>query len=296
MTENCLKLKDFTTNQLFELLELTKKCKEGNYIDSLKGLIAINLFFEPSTRTQYSFIVAEEKLGMKVISFSPESSSLKKGETFYDTVRTFESLGADILIIRSKINEYYQQLNNVKVPILNAGDGVKDHPSQSLLDLYTIYEHFGYFKDLKIVIVGDISHSRVAHTNIEVMKRLGIKIYVSGPKEFQDGSAEYIEFEQAVKEMDVVMMLRIQYERHIEDININKEEYLQQFGLDMIKVRIMKKNSIIMHPAPVNRNVEISDEVVECDKSKIFTQMENGVYVRMAMILHSLGEDHVNIN
>jgi aspartate carbamoyltransferase catalytic subunit len=128
------------------------------------------------------------------------------------------------------------------------------------------------------------------------MKCLGIKIYVSGPKEFQDGSAKYIEFDQAIKEMDVVMMLRIQYERHSEDINIIEKEYLQQYGLDMAKVKIMKNNSIIMHPAPVNRNVEIGDDVVECEKSKIFTQMENGVYVRMAMILHSLGEDHVNIN
>jgi len=296
MTKNCLKLKDLTTEEIMKLLKVAITCKQGQYIDSLKGMIVANLFFEPSTRTHYSFNVAEEKLGMKVINFSSASSSIKKGESFYDTVKTFESLGVNALVIRSEINEYYNQLDKIKIPILNAGDGVKNHPSQSLLDIYTIYEHFGYFKGLNIVIVGDIEHSRVAHTNIEIMNRLGMNTYISGPKVFQDNSAKFIEFEDGIEKMDIVMMLRIQHERHHENMKLSQEEYHQKYGLNIDRVKKMKENSIIMHPAPVNRNVEISDEVMECDKSKIFTQMENGVYVRMAMILRSLGENYDSIN
>ena len=294
MKKDFVRLKDYSTDEIMELLSVAEECKKGGNIDRLKGLIVCNLFFEPSTRTQYSFNVAEEKLGMKVVCFSPAASSIIKGETFYDTVRTFESLGTNVLVIRSKIDEYYKQLEGIKVPIINAGDGVKDHPSQSMLDLYTIYEQFGYFEGLKIAIVGDVSHSRVAHTNIEIMNRLGMKTYISGPEFYQDGSAEFIEFDKAVEEMDIIMMLRIQHERHEEAMSMCKEEYHEKYGLTMDRVNKMKDNAIIMHPAPVNRNVEIADDVVECEKSRIFTQMENGVYVRMAMLLRVLGGKHDN--
>ena len=291
MNKNCFKLEDLTIDEINNILDLANKCSIGRYDNLLKNKIVINLFFEPSTRTQYSFNVAEERLGMKVINFNPESSSLNKGESFYDTIKTFESFKPDTLVIRSSINEYYKELiGKINVPILNAGDGIKDHPSQSLLDLYTIKEHFNKFDGLKIAIVGDIKHSRVAHSNIQIMERLNMDVYTSGPLEFKEDKYKYIEFDKAIKEMDVIMLLRVQHERHQESMKISKEEYLKQYGLTIDKVNLMKDNAIILHPAPFNRNVEIQDEVVECNKSRIFKQMENGVYIRMALLLRAMGE------
>ena len=148
----------------------------------------------------------------------------------------------------------------------------------------TIYEEFGFFKGLKCCIVGDISHSRVAHTNIEVMERLGMEVYISGPSQFNDNSAPFLPFDEAVKTCDVIMLLRVQFERHSEDMSITKEEYHARYGLTMERVNNMKENAIITHPAPFNRGVEISDEVVECEKSRIYKQMNNGVFVRMAVV------------
>ena len=291
---NCLRLKDLSVEEIYDLIRVASECENNKYDNVLKNKIVANLFFEPSTRTQYSFNVAEERLGMKVITFNPATSSLQKGESFYDTVKTFESFGIDALVIRERQDEYYKQLTTIRVPILNAGDGIKDHPSQSLLDLYTIYKQFKRFEGLKIVIVGDIKHSRVAHSNIEVMERLGMDVYVSGPAYFKEDCYKFIDYDKAIETMDIIMLLRIQHERHNEDIHLNKEEYHANFGLTSDKIKKMKEHAIIMHPAPFNRNVEIADDVVECSKSRIFEQMENGVYVRMAMLLRSLNNDNTN--
>ena len=202
--------------------------------------------------------------------------------------RTFESIGVDGVIIRSSVDEYYKELETIKIPIFNGGDGKSNHPTQSLLDLMTIYEEYGKFEGLKCCIVGDIVHSRVAHTNIEIMQRLGMEVYISGPEEFNDNSGKFIPFDQAVKEMDVIMLLRVQFERHQEQMSLSIEEYYKQYGLTQERVNQMKNNAIIMHPAPVNRGVEIADEVVECEKSRIFKQMTNGVYIRMAVISEAM--------
>ncbi len=282
---NILKLANLEIKEIEELLESATAFKSGKKKINYNGeKIIANLFFEPSTRTHYSFETAELKLGCKTIDFAPESSSMKKGETLYDTVKTFESLGVDAVVIRHREDEYYKQLNNIKIPILNGGDGTKDHPSQSLLDLYTIKEEFGHFEGLKVLIVGDIKHSRVAHSNIKVMERLGMKVYTSGPEEFKDEELEFVNFEEYLPQVDVVMLLRIQLERHNEKINIDAKSYNKKYGLNVENVSKMKEKAIIMHPAPFNRNVEISDDIVECSKSRIFKQIENGVFVRMAMI------------
>ena len=202
--------------------------------------------------------------------------------------KTFESFGVDGVVIRHREDEYYKQLENIKIPILNGGDGTKDHPSQSLLDLYTIKEEFGHFEGLKVLIVGDIKHSRVAHSNIKVMERLGMTVYTSGPEEFKDEDLEFVNFDEYLPKVDVVMLLRIQLERHDKNTNIDAKDYNSKYGLNKENVTKMKENAIIMHPAPFNRNVEISDDVVECDKSRIFKQIENGVFVRMAMIEKAL--------
>ena len=286
---NILKLSDLKVEEIEEILARAASFKSGEKKVNYNGeKIIANLFFEPSTRTHYSFEMAELKLGCKTMDFAAESSSMKKGESLYDTIRTFESFGVDAVVIRHKEDEYYKQLENIKIPILNGGDGTKDHPSQSLLDLYTIKEEFGHFEGLKVLIVGDIKHSRVAHSNIKIMERLGMKVYTSGPKEFKDDNLEFVDFNEYLPKVDVVMLLRIQLERHAQEINIDKDEYNEKFGLNKNNINNMKENAIIMHPAPFNRNVEISDDIVECSKSRIFKQVENGVFVRMAMIEKAL--------
>lgn len=289
--KNLLKLSDLSVEEIKEILDDAQAFKEGAAYPKAKDKIVANLFFEPSTRTHYSFVSAEMKLGCQVINFEVATSSMNKGESFYDTVKTFESFGIDALVIRSNENEYYKQLvDHIHVPILNAGDGTKDHPTQSLLDLLTIRQEFGSFEGLKIAIVGDIKHSRVAHTNIEVMERLGMECYVSGPEEFKEEGYRYIDLDEAVESMDVLMLLRVQHERHASTMQISKEEYHQRFGLTKKRVAKMKEKAIIMHPAPFNRNVEIADDVVECEKSRIFKQINNGVFVRMAALKRAFEE------
>ena len=282
---NFLTLDDLSEKEILKLVKDALLFKKNEIECDLKGKIIANIFFENSTRTQYSFNTAEEKLGMKVITFNPATSSLNKGESFYDTVKTFESFGIDGMVIRHTNNEYYKELKNIKSVLINAGDGTGNHPSQSLLDLVTIYEQFNKFDNLNIAIVGDILHSRVAHGNLKVMERLGMNTYISGPKEFMDNSSKFIPFKDAISEMDIIMLLRIQRERNAVK-SMSDSEYLENYGLTMDKVNAMKKDAIIMHPAPFNRNVEIADDVVECPKSKIFTQMNNGVYARCSILNH----------
>ena len=282
-----LTLKDLSTEKIMELLRYAMKLKRGFRIQYPDKKIA-TLFFENSTRTQYSFQCALMNLGIKVVDFDTQLSSIAKGESLYDTVRTFEALGVDGVVIRHSKDEYFKELETIKIPIFNGGDGKSNHPTQSLLDLMTIYEEFGKFDGLKCCIIGDISHSRVAHTNIEVMKRLGMDVYISRPEEFNDHCAKWIPIDEAVETMDVVMLLRVQFERHQEKMKISVEEYHEKYGMTVDRMNKMKENAIIMHPAPINRGVEIADEVAECPKSRIYKQMTNGVYVRMAVISDAL--------
>ncbi len=282
-----LTLKDLSTDKIMELIKYAMKLKKGFRISYPDKKIA-TLFFENSTRTQYSFQCALMNLGIKVVDFDTQLSSIAKGESLYDTVRTFEALGVDGVVIRHSKDRYFDELTNIKIPIFNGGDGKANHPTQSLLDLMTIYEEYGKFEGLKCCIIGDISHSRVAHTNIEVMQRLGMDVYISGPLEFNDNSAKWIPIDEAVKTMDVVMLLRIQFERHKEKMKMTVEEYHDKYGLTLDRVKQMKENAIIMHPAPINRGVEIASEVAECEKSRIYKQMTNGVYIRMAVISDAL--------
>lgn len=282
-----LALKDLSTDKILELIRYAEKLKKGFRIQYPDKKI-VTMFFENSTRTHYSFQVALMNLGISVIDFDTKESSVNKGESLYDTVRTFQALGIDGVIIRHSKDDYYKDLETIRIPIFNGGDGKANHPTQSLLDLMTIHEEFGKFEGLKCCILGDISHSRVAHSNIEVMKRLGMEVYISGPEEFNDNSAPWISVDEAVKTMDVVMLLRIQFERHKEQMGMTKEEYHKKYGMTVERMNMMKEGAIIMHPAPINRGVEIADEVAECPKSRIYKQMTNGVYVRMAVISDAL--------
>ena len=278
-----LTLKELSTDKIIEIIEYAISLKQGLSV-SYEGKKMATLFFENSTRTHYSFITAMLNLGIKVVDFNASVSSVNKGESLYDTVRTFEALGMDGVVIRHSEDEYFKQLENISIPIFNGGDGKTNHPTQSLLDLMTIYEEYGHFDGLKCSIIGDISHSRVAHTNIEIMERLGMDVTISGPEEYNDGSACYEPFDEAIKNSDVVMLLRVQFERHQEKMQMTVEEYHEKFGLTSNRVNQMKENAIILHPAPFNRGVEIADDVAECKKARIYKQMTNGVYIRMAVI------------
>ena len=282
-----LTLKDLKTEKIIELIEYAIELKNGKKV-TYPGKKVVTLFYENSTRTHYSFQCALLNLGINVLSCDTQKSSAQKGESLYDTVRTFEYLGVDGVVIRSSQDEYFKELEGINIPIFNGGDGKTNHPTQSLLDLMTIYEEYGKFEGLKCCIVGDILHSRVAHTNIEIMERLGMEVYISGPEEFNDNSAKFIPFDQAIKEMDIIMLLRVQFERHTEGMKMSVEDYHKQYGLTLDKVALMKDSAIIMHPAPVNRGVEIADDVVECEKSRIFPQMRNGVFIRMAVISQAM--------
>ena len=251
--------------------------------------LVANLFFEPSTRTHYSFACAEDQLGCCVEDFTAAGSSVEKGESLYDTVKTFESVGYDAVVIRHRQDEYFRELEGIEIPIINAGDGAGNHPTQCLLDLLTLYQEFGRIEGIRLAIIGDIQHSRVASSNREAMELLGGEWVFSGPPQWQREGYPYMPIDEAVEWADAVMMLRIQHERHASAMQMSKAEYLQRYGLTKERASRMKPHAIIMHPAPVNRDVEIDSDLVESPKSRIFKQMSNGVLIRKAAIKRAMG-------
>lgn len=293
MLNHLLTTNELRVEEVYQILSDARKFANGMKWKPEGQIFTANLFFEPSTRTKSSFEVAERRLGLEVIPFEVLTSSVQKGETLYDTVKTLESIGVNTIVIRHEQDRYFDELiGKVNIPIINGGDGCGHHPTQSLLDLMTIQQEFGGFTGLKIAIIGDISHSRVARSNADVLTRLGAEVIYSGPEEWFDNRSlslsRFKPIDEAISEADVVMLLRVQHERHQQKGNFTANEYHKQYGLTLEREKLMKPGSIIMHPAPVNRNVEIADTLVECGRSRIFKQMENGVYVRMAALKRSL--------
>lgn len=290
-----LRTADLSVEKINKLLQEADEFSKGKILKAKSEIYVANLFFEDSTRTKTSFDVAQRKLGLNVVPFDVSASSVNKGESLYDTVKTLKSIGIDLCVIRHKKEKFYDDFKEIDIAIINAGDGMGNHPSQNILDLMTIQQEFGKFKGLKIGIVGDVKHSRVANSNAEVLRKLGAKVYFSGPEKWFDEGAiingTYLSIDDLVKEVDVLMLLRIQHERHDEEAGkFSVEKYHKKFGLTKEREKKMKKNAIIMHPAPINRGVEIADELVECKRSRIFKQMENGVYARMAILKNALEE------
>lgn len=290
--KHLLTVEALTDREVMGLIRRGQEFKHGAiWQPEKKQYFTANLFFENSTRTHKSFEVAEKKLGLEVIEFEAATSSVQKGETLYDTVLTMSAIGADAVVIRHTDENYYEQLiqsKTIQCSVINGGDGSGQHPTQCLLDLMTIYEEFASFEGLKVAIVGDITHSRVAKSNMQMLKRLGAQVYFSGPEPWYDHSFDvygtYLPLDQLIKKMDVMMMLRVQHERHDPNESFSKEDYHQKFGLTLDRAKQMKKTAIIMHPAPVNRDVEIADALVEGLQSRIVRQMQNGVFVRMAIL------------
>ncbi|HFU6577990.1 TPA: aspartate carbamoyltransferase catalytic subunit [Enterococcus faecalis] len=281
-----------TDREVMGLIRRAGEFKQGaKWHPEERQYFATNLFFENSTRTHKSFEVAEKKLGLEVIEFEASRSSVQKGETLYDTVLTMSAIGVDVAVIRHGKENYYDELiqsKTIQCSIINGGDGSGQHPTQCLLDLMTIYEEFGGFECLKVAIVGDITHSRVAKSNMQLLNRLGAEIYFSGPEEWYDHQfdvyGQYVPLDEIVEKVDVMMLLRVQHERHDGKESFSKEGYHLEYGLTNERATRLQKHAIIMHPAPVNRDVELADELVESLQSRIVAQMSNGVFMRMAIL------------
>ena len=281
-----------TDREVMGLIRRAGEFKQGaKWHPEERQYFATNLFFENSTRTHKSFEVAEKKLGLEVIEFEASRSSVQKGETLYDTVLTMSAIGVDVAVIRHGKENYYDELiqsKTIQCSIINGGDGSGQHPTQCLLDLMTIYEEFGGFEGLKVAIVGDITNSRVAKSNMQLLNRLGAEIYFSGPEEWYDHQfdvyGQYVPLDEIVEKVDVMMLLRVQHERHDGKESFSKEGYHLEYGLTNERATRLQKHAIIMHPAPVNRDVELADELVESLQSRIVAQMSNGVFMRMAIL------------
>ncbi|WP_294299398.1 aspartate carbamoyltransferase catalytic subunit [uncultured Chryseobacterium sp.] len=286
---------ELSTERINRIVQEALAFAEGKTAKIEGEVFCSNLFFEDSTRTKTSFDIAERKLGLQVVPFDASNSSVNKGESLYDTVKTIESLGVNLVVIRDKKDRYFDELKNIKIPVINGGDGTGNHPSQCMLDLMTIYQEFGKFEGLKVGIVGDVKHSRVANSNAEALRRLGAKVYFSGPEQWFDEGAlingTYLSVDELIHEVDVLMLLRIQHERHDSKMSFSASEYHRKYGLTKEREKAMKKEAIIMHPAPINRGVEIDTDLVECERSRIFRQMQNGVFARMAILKEALEKE-----
>jgi aspartate carbamoyltransferase catalytic subunit len=295
--KNLQSIKDLTVQDIENIINTAKLFKNNNKeqnksIPILSGRTIINLFFEPSTRTLISFEIAAKRLGADIINMNIEGSSLRKGETLSDTADTLNSMNPDLVIIRHSISGAINEISSrLKCPIISAGEGSIEHPTQALLDAFTIQDKGKNFKDIVVSICGDIEHSRVARSNYYLLKKMGATIRFVAPKYFmpkniQDFDVEYFDsLEKGIDASDVVMMLRIKKER-IDNTELpSVDDYYQSFGLTYEKLKKAKNNVIVMHPGPINRNIEIESSLADdLSKSVINEQVENGVSVRMACL------------
>src|SRR6201985_3530987 len=260
-------------------------------VPALRGKTVVNLFVEPSTRTRISFELAEQRLSADVINFSTEASSFKKGETLKDTALNLQALNADFIVIRHSASGAPHFLSRfLRASVVNAGDGAHEHPTQALLDAFTIRERKGKIEGLNVTILGDILYSRVARSNIWALTKLGAKVTLCGPSTLvprvfeQMGCRVTHNVEEAIREADIIHLLRIQHERQRKTMFPSINEYTTLFGLNKARLAKAKPDALIMHPGPINRGVEIDSEIADCDRSVILEQVTNGLAVRMAVL------------
>ena len=265
-------------------------------VPTLRGKTVIHLFFEPSTRTRLSFEIAAKRMSADTFNISASTSSAKKGETLIDTAKNLASMNPDIIVIRhSSSGSPHLLAKHIGASVINAGDGTHEHPSQALLDMMTVREKKGGIAGLKIAIIGDISHSRVAHSNIIGFTKMGARVHVSGPATLippgieQMGAIVCPRVADAVEDADVVMALRIQQERQLDPLLPTLREYASFFGINRSLMRAAKPDAIIMHPGPINRGVEMTTDVADGEQSVIMDQVTNGVAVRMALLYLIMG-------
>ena len=291
-----LGLEPLEVQEIETILELAKEFKlhlQKKELPSknLKGKRIVNLFMEPSTRTRVAFEIAAKSLSADVISIASQSSSLTKGETLKDTAKNIQALGADAIVIRhSSAGSPLFLSKTIPVPIINAGDGAHEHPSQALLDIFTLREKLGTLSGKNIVILGDILFSRVARSNLWGLKKLGANVTFVGPstlvpRDFEKlGANVSHNVNESLKKADAIMLLRIQHERQSTSHFPSLEEYTKVFGLNMDRSKLLKPNAIILHPGPINRGVEIDSSIADSKNSVILQQVTNGIAVRMAIL------------
>lgn len=294
-------LQDLTKGELELILETAKSFKEVSTRDikkvpALRGKTVVMLFFEPSTRTRTSFELAAKRLSADTINIAVSNSSLSKGESIVDTARNIEAMNIDTIVVRHKSAGVPKILADHLGPsVINAGDGCRSHPTQALLDIFTMKEKLNRIDGIKVSIVGDILHSRVARSNIWGLTKLGAHVTLCGPSTLMPigietmGAKVTYDIEEAIKDCDVLMMLRLQQERQHEKFLPSLREYAQIFGINKERLKKAKKNILIMHPGPTNRGVEISAEVADGEYSVILDQVTNGVAIRMAILYLLLG-------
>jgi aspartate carbamoyltransferase catalytic subunit len=265
-------------------------------VPTLRGKSIINFFYEPSTRTRASFELAAKRLSADTVSLSSTGSSMTKGETLLDTARNLQAMNPDLIVLRhSSSGAPHMLAREINAGIINAGDGTNEHPTQALLDLFTIREKKGKIKGLKIAIIGDIKHSRVARSNIIGLTKMGAEVTISGPPTMIPMKAESLGVDvmnnpvEAVKNKDVIMVLRIQLERQSKMLFPTVREYATYFGINKATLKNAKDDAIIMHPGPINRGVELASDVADSSVSVILDQVTNGVAVRMALLYLLIG-------
>jgi aspartate carbamoyltransferase catalytic subunit len=265
--------------------------REIKKVPAMRGKTVVNLFYEPSTRTRVSFEVAAKRLSADVINIATEASSVRKGETLIDTGRNIEALKADIIVVRHNSSGAAAMLaRHLKIGVINAGDGWHEHPTQALLDIYTLKEKLGKIEGLKVSIVGDIAHSRVARSNIWGLTKLGAKVTVCAPKILIPAQIEEMgvrishNIDEALRCADAVNVLRMQFERDESNAFPKQLEYFRNFGITKERLGKAKKNILVMHPGPINRGIEMSSEVADGENSVILEQVTNGIAVRMAAL------------
>lgn len=294
--KDLVSIASLTLDEITLILETADSFKEVSgreikKVPALRGKTVVNFFFEPSTRTRTSFELAAKRLSADVINFSPSSSSVVKGETLLDTARNIEAMQADIIVLRHPDAGAAETLaRGVKSSVINAGDGWHEHPTQALLDLFTMREKKLDFKGLRVAIVGDIAHSRVARSNIYALSKLGAEVRAVGPPTMipvyldRLGARVYYDLDKALQGVNVIMMLRLQLERQGRALFPSIREYSRLYELTAERVGLAESGALVMHPGPINRGVEIAPEVADSFSSVILDQVANGVAVRMAVL------------
>lgn len=294
--KDLISIHDLSVDDVLEIFSLAREMKEivesdNKKSERLRGKSIINLFYENSTRTRASFEMAGKYLGADVLNIVAESSSVAKGESLIDTARTLDRMKPDVIVMRHPNSGAHELIKDkINAHLLNAGDGTHEHPTQALLDAFTISQYKN-FSDLKVLIVGDILHSRVARSNILLLNKLGAEVTVSGPATLVPeglknlGCSVNYDFDEALKEADVIMMLRIQMERQKSGLFPSQEEYAKYYCLTEERILNTKLNAIILHPGPINRGLEIAPRVADSSRALIDEQVTNGLAIRMALLL-----------
>ena len=307
--KNLIDTNSLAADDITQILDTARSFAEVNNnrsikkVPALRGRTIVNLFLEPSTRTRSSFELAEKRLSADALNMGGSTSSVVKGESLADTIQTIDAMNVDMFVCRAKLAGTPQKITeNTDAVVINAGDGKHQHPTQAMLDLYTIREHFGYLNGLKVAIVGDLAHSRVCGSLAPALKTMGAEVTLVGPPTFQVDDPEWFgcrqtaNLDEVISDMDVVYMLRVQLERMEGAAIPSRREYNRLYGLDERREKMMKPNAIVCHPGPMNRGMEINTEVADCARSRILNQVNAGVLTRMAEMYLLLGGENNGIS